>query len=572
MLGAAAVYVAARLWHLDASCLWFDEVFSVHAAWHGWGALLRFVALDLIHPPLFYLLLKLWLTLVGSNSIWWLRLFSVLASTLALVPLVLLARKLRLGHRAIGLALLLAAASGTLIKYAQELRMYSLLWLFAACSLWLFARFHHSAARAARSTLPLAVCNLFLVYTHYFGWLLIALELAFLALFARRKLKFFAASVAVLALCFAPWAWAVARAVREADGGFAQNLGWAERPRLLEIFSPFLALHEPFRARQQSNESLVLPFDALLALLIFAPPLAALCRRTFTPACATGDAPEHDASRDTHFGQNLPQPSAAIPGSDERPDARFAVTFLLFFSFAPVIAAFTLALALPYSVWGTRHLIIVAPAYLLLAAHALDTFRPVRLALACKVMLVVWLSLAAAFALTRRDTAPIWCAWETLVAEAFPDKTSLRDDATRAHDANSLREAAGASAETFTRDDAAGRGATKIYAFEDLVAYQLWYALRSRGMRGLHIAVVRGLHGVVEDRAFFLPRGFDEVSAEDADAAMRDKEFWVAFREPSWKDEDPLLKTLHTRGYEAVRRFELHASGQKAFIILLRRG
>jgi len=49
----AVLFVGVRLWRLDASCLWFDEVFSVHAARHGWAALLDFVALDLIHPPLF---------------------------------------------------------------------------------------------------------------------------------------------------------------------------------------------------------------------------------------------------------------------------------------------------------------------------------------------------------------------------------------------------------------------------------------------------------------------------------------------------------------------------------------
>ncbi|MCA1630154.1 MAG: hypothetical protein LC774_07430, partial [Acidobacteria bacterium] len=43
-----ALYVGVRVWRLDAACLWFDEVFGVHAAaWHGWGGMLRFVALDL---------------------------------------------------------------------------------------------------------------------------------------------------------------------------------------------------------------------------------------------------------------------------------------------------------------------------------------------------------------------------------------------------------------------------------------------------------------------------------------------------------------------------------------------
>jgi 4-amino-4-deoxy-L-arabinose transferase-like glycosyltransferase len=136
---AVALHAAARLWQLDESCLWFDELFGVHAARHAWGAMPRFVALDLVHPPLFYLLLKVWMGL-GGESVWWLRLLPAAASSLAAVPIALLARELKLSAPTAALALLLAAASGFLIKYAQEVRMYAPLLLFASCSLWLFAR------------------------------------------------------------------------------------------------------------------------------------------------------------------------------------------------------------------------------------------------------------------------------------------------------------------------------------------------------------------------------------------------------------------------------------------------
>src|ERR1041385_5771295 len=69
-----ALYVAARLWRLKASCLWFDEIFSVHAARHTWRALWHFAAAALIPPPLLYALLKLWTT-AGGESLLWLRLF-----------------------------------------------------------------------------------------------------------------------------------------------------------------------------------------------------------------------------------------------------------------------------------------------------------------------------------------------------------------------------------------------------------------------------------------------------------------------------------------------------------------
>ncbi len=53
------VFIVLRFWNLTASCLWFDEIFSVHAAEMGFQHLIWFVAQDLIHPPLFYILLKI---------------------------------------------------------------------------------------------------------------------------------------------------------------------------------------------------------------------------------------------------------------------------------------------------------------------------------------------------------------------------------------------------------------------------------------------------------------------------------------------------------------------------------
>lgn len=555
---ACGLYVVARVWGLDAACLWFDEIFGLHAAaWHGWGGMWRFVALDLIHPPLFYAVLKAWAGAFGAGSVWWLRMLPVVASSLAIFPVVMLARELRLGARTLGLALLLAAVSGTLVKYAQELRMYSLLLLFAACSLWLFARYCNSAVDRRRDAVVLFVANLLLVYTHYFGWLVVALEVVYVAMFARGKLKVLAASFVALAACFAPWAWAVWRAASVAGGaggGFEQNLGWAARPTVRELFEPYLALHEPFRARQQSNEPAVLGIDITLAVLIFAPTLAALCWRALARRTNANDAT-----------------NTLRADMNDAPDTnveRSSVVFLIFFAFAPAVVAFALAQVLPQSVWGARHLIVVAPAYLLLAAHALESLRPRWLSLTLKLVLGGWLALAAVVAIARRAPAPVWCAWEPLAVQVARDETAgagiRAGDATRAVDstddaaraANSMRDAG---------------GAIKIYAFEDLVAYQLWYALRARGEKSVRVAVARGVPGVFDDRAFFLPRGFDEVSVGTLDESMREERFWVALRGAAWDEESSVLKILRARGYETARRFEFAADGQKAFVVLMRK-
>ncbi len=134
------VYILLRLQHLTDLCLWFDEIFSIHAAEHDWQNLFRFVVQDLIHPPLFYVLLKIWILTVGE-SLFQLRFFPVLFSIISLIPFYLLCRQLKLNYLAIALAFSFFAANGSLIKYAQEVRMYSVLLCLSLFSLWLFLRF-----------------------------------------------------------------------------------------------------------------------------------------------------------------------------------------------------------------------------------------------------------------------------------------------------------------------------------------------------------------------------------------------------------------------------------------------
>src|SRR5215213_10123158 len=170
ILAITLIYFILRLRNLG-SCLWFDEIFSVHAAEHAWSSIFTFIAADLIHPPLFYLILKLWIS-VGGENLLWLRLLPVLFSVLAVVPFLFLCRELKLSFFAKTVALFLISINGSLIKYSQEVRMYSLLLSLSLTSLWLFTRYFNRG----KGIVPLAIVNLFLVYTHYFGWFVLGAE------------------------------------------------------------------------------------------------------------------------------------------------------------------------------------------------------------------------------------------------------------------------------------------------------------------------------------------------------------------------------------------------------------
>ena len=518
------LYIAARLRGLTATCLWFDEIFSVHAARHTWAELWRFAAADLIHPPLFYALLKVWMA-AGGESLLWLRLFPALTSILALVPFFLLARELRLTAQATNIALLLLAANGHLIKYAQELRMYSLLLLFALVSLWLFAKLLNSTSAPREILFALFFFNLLLVYTHYYGLALVACECAFVALRDRSKLAPFLIACAPVALLFAPWALACAGAANE-GGGLAQNIGWIERPGVAGASEMFALLNEPFHFRQSSDQPIYARGALLLGLLLVGLPVVALFVRLTKRAGKESES--LDAARDVC-------------------ERKGVAIFLAFFALTPFALAFAASYALPVSVWGTRHLIFIAAPYALLAGIALLALRPLWLKAATLVLLCCWFLLAGALKLVQSDAAYIWCAWEGLVASAARD------------------EAASFSA------DAKSDAPTSVYAFEDLVAYHLWFALEREGegsARRFKVVALKDVPGLTEDAAYFLPRRFDGVAKAFGADSIGGERFWAAFRAESWDESQPPLNLMLERGYRAEKIYETGAQAQRAYLVL----
>ncbi|HYP53569.1 MAG TPA: glycosyltransferase family 39 protein [Pyrinomonadaceae bacterium] len=553
----ALVYVALRLWRLTDSCLWFDEIFGVHAARHTWGQMLRFVAADVIHPPLFYALLKIW-TAAGGESLAWLRLLPVVLSCLALVPLVLLCRELRLTRAETCLALLLAALNGYLIKYAQEVRMYSLLLLLSLTSLLLFVKFYNSTRDSYGRLAALFAANLLLVHTHYYGWLVVAAELVFplLARTSRRKLFGLAAQAALVGVCFAPWVYAVAGAA-PAGGGLAQNIGWITRPGLAALAQLYLTANELIYFQQASHEPPHLRLALLLGPLVFGLPLLALAwRRTNND----GRTSAGDSDTSTVSGAEIKSDFDANADSGAGVNNVNAVLLLAFFAALPVALAFVLSLALPYSVWGARHLVVAVAPYLILVGVALARLRPRWLRTALLALLGCWLLMNASYLLLRGRQTYVWCAWEPLARRIVEDA--------RTHD-----------------EPARDRATLKVYAFEEAAAYHVWFALsstregradsshaaRSSREERFSVEVIKNVPGLAEDPAYFLPRAFAGVRTRAAGEAIGEDFFYVAFRDSAWRPDRPPLKFLSERGYEAGPPFELRTKTGAAFVAPVRR-
>lgn len=501
------MFVAARLWRLSASCLWFDEIFSVHAARHGWAELLRFAAADIIHPPLFYLLLKIWISL-GGESLLWLRLLPALVGMAAIIPFLLLCRELDLKQNERNLALLLLAVNGYLIKYAQELRMYSLLMFLSAFSLWLFVKFFKAEHGWRKQVGWLFLINLLLVYSHYAGWIVVAVECLVLVIWQRRKAKLFLIAFALLLLAYAPWVLLV-RANSEAGKGLAQNIGWVTRPTLRDITQFYALLNKPFWFIQSTAAR---PYDlltAFFAILILGAPLAFFSLRVWRHAELVNDA-------------NVQ-----------------TLRTLFLFILAPVTIVFGLSWLLPHSIWGTRHLIIIAAPYAILVSLAIVRFPWHWLRITVGLILGCWFLLAGITWALARPPVFIWCAWEPLARNV---------EASAAQPAHEVR----------------------VYAFEDLVAYHLWFAFDSSQRKQTKVTVVKGVEGIPEDPAYFLPRRFNEIAVMNS-AQITGDEIWIAYRASRWDETQPPLSTLASMGYTTRSVQSIPAQGQQAFIVLMGR-
>ena len=131
----------------------------------GPSRIIRAVLLSDTSPPLYYVLLGMWIGALGPSD-FALRLFSVCWAVLTVPLLWLLARRLG-GTRAAVASVLLYAFAPTGLYYSGEGRMYSLLWCLATSFVWLTVRLHDRGAGPVRLALWTG-CAAAGFLTHYF--------------------------------------------------------------------------------------------------------------------------------------------------------------------------------------------------------------------------------------------------------------------------------------------------------------------------------------------------------------------------------------------------------------------
>ena len=219
--------------------LWLDEVYSVtvRGSMNVYGIVTT--SAD-PHPPLYYLFLKLWMTVFGRSEIA-VRSLSLLFGIGSVGAVYLLAGELY--DRRTGLvAALLMAISTFQIQYSQTARMYTMLVFFATLSLYFYVRTlgNHNLD----NRFGYAITTLLMLSTHVYGSFVLLAQLLHLcarlvaSADVRAVKKWFGTQVLAGAL-FIPWMGFVA--LPNYLLGEGAEVRWLSEPGLLELRSILLA-------------------------------------------------------------------------------------------------------------------------------------------------------------------------------------------------------------------------------------------------------------------------------------------------------------------------------------------
>ena len=156
----------AKVLLLGSRELWLDETYSAFTSHLNFRQLLHFVFGD-VHPPLFSILLWIWVRLVGDAQ-QMLRLFSVVFNIASMIVMFFLGRRV-LGTRFGALAAILFAFSPMLFVYSLEVRNYMLFIFVLICLLSVHWRVavEQNPSRSLPIIYSLLAATLF--YIHYVG-------------------------------------------------------------------------------------------------------------------------------------------------------------------------------------------------------------------------------------------------------------------------------------------------------------------------------------------------------------------------------------------------------------------
>ncbi|MEK6889820.1 MAG: glycosyltransferase family 39 protein [Nanoarchaeota archaeon] len=241
-----------RVYKISSPSLWHDELMTFYRLQGSFSDTLTTLLISPF-PPLYYILMKFWTNIFGFSE-FALRFPSAIFSTLTIPYLYLLTKKLFNKKTALISSFLLAIFPYA-INYAQEAKMYSMVWFLSIASFYHFLNFIENPDR--RNIILYTIFTTLMIYTLYFGFLILITQLTCFLLYQKRKpIKEMIIVLLSIILLYIPW-------IRIASQNISHKSGieW-----VLKTNNYFSAIKEIFSDIFRTNTSLELTIYTILIL------------------------------------------------------------------------------------------------------------------------------------------------------------------------------------------------------------------------------------------------------------------------------------------------------------------
>lgn len=217
--------------NLLTTSLWRDEAFSAIIAQKGFLDIIR-VSMNDTAPPLYYLLLSIWMKLFGNSEIV-IRSLSVLFFLISLFFIYKLA-ELLFDKKTGAITVLVTALNPVLFHYAFEGRMYSLMLMAVVMSYLFFLK---------KKRVWYVVATTIALYSHYFSALILFpqfLYYLYQIFIDKKRDKNFFIYFMIAGLLYLPWLYPLYRQTQSVASGF-----WIEVPdwqAVIELIKNYLGM------------------------------------------------------------------------------------------------------------------------------------------------------------------------------------------------------------------------------------------------------------------------------------------------------------------------------------------
>jgi mannosyltransferase len=230
LLGFVVLNLLLKSLYLNSNEIAGDEPFSIRVALMPVPDILSFLSVY-NNPPLFELLLSVLVKTFGV-TLPWVRLLSLISSSLTVVYIYLIGSRFFSKQIAITASLLFTFATFQ-VSFSHEARVYALFNLLCCASVYYFL-IVKDKNKLGREHLFFGLVCLLLIYSHYFGCVLLFIEFLWLLLVLRKQARVLIRIVGIWVAClllYAPQLYLI-------WGRFGNNLTkhWVEQPALGDLY------------------------------------------------------------------------------------------------------------------------------------------------------------------------------------------------------------------------------------------------------------------------------------------------------------------------------------------------